>query len=111
MVRRTPPMSKELNIIRNSLFFDAGYYLERNPDVGASGMDPALHYLVHGGLERRDPGPFFSTEAYLAQYRDVAEAGLNALLHYETHGRSENRQAVVCRERQRLSVAKQSGAK
>ena len=26
-------MSKELNIIRNSLFFDAGYYLERNPDV------------------------------------------------------------------------------
>jgi len=99
-------MRKELNVIRNSLFFDPGHYLERNPDVRASGMDPALHYLVRGGLERRDPGPFFSTEAYLVRYPDVAEAGLNALLHYETYGRSENRQAVVYRERQRLSGAK-----
>jgi len=106
MARGASPMRREINVIRNSLFFDAGHYLERNPDVRASGMDPALHYLVRGGLERRDPGPFFSTEAYLVRYPDVAEAGLNALLHYETYGRSENRQAVVCRERQRLSVAK-----
>ena len=106
MARGVSPMRKELDAIRNSLFFDAGHYLERNPDVRASGMDPALHYLLRGGLERRDPGPFFSTEAYLVRYPDVAEAGLNALLHYETYGRSENRQAIFCRERQRLRVAK-----
>jgi hypothetical protein len=104
--RRTTPMRNELNVIRNSLFFDAGHYLEKNADVRASGMDPALHYLVRGGLEGRDPGPFFSTEAYLVRYPDVAEAGLNALLHYETHGRSENRQAILSREHQGPSVAK-----
>jgi O-antigen biosynthesis protein len=57
-------------------------------------MDAAFHYLVYGGREGRDPGPFFSTRAYLARYPDVAEAGLNALFHYETQGRRENRIAA-----------------
>jgi len=82
---------KDLEAIRNSLFFNSAHYLEANPDVRAAGADPALHYLVHGGGEGRDPGPFFSTKAYLARYPDVAAAGLNALLHYETQGRRENR--------------------
>ena len=87
-----PPLAdpKDLEAIRNSLFFNSVYYLETNPDVRAAGVDPALHYLVHGGGEGRDPGPFFSTKAYLARDPDVAAAGLNALLHYETQGRREN---------------------
>jgi hypothetical protein len=87
--------AKDLETIRNSLFFNSSHYLETNPDIRAAGMDAAFHYLVHGGREGRDPGPFFSTRAYLARYPDVAEAGLNALLHYETRGRSENRTASV----------------
>jgi hypothetical protein len=83
--------SKDLEAIRNSLFFNPAHYLEMNPDVHATGMDPAFHYLVHGGREGRDPGPFFSTKAYLDRYPDVAEADVNALLHYETQGRLENR--------------------
>ena len=35
-------MRREINVIRNSLFFDTGHYLERNPDVRASGMDPLM---------------------------------------------------------------------
>jgi hypothetical protein len=85
--------AKDLEIIRNSLFFNSSHYLETNPDIRAAGMDAAFHYLFHGGREGRDPGPFFSTRAYLARYPDVAEAGLNALLHYETRGRRENRTA------------------
>ena len=87
--------AKDLEVIRNSLFFDSAYYLETNPDVRAAGADAAFHYLVHGGQEGRDPGPFFSTRVYLARYPDVAEAGLNALLHYETRGRRENRIAAA----------------
>jgi hypothetical protein len=83
--------ARELEAIRNSLFFSSAHYLETNPDVRATGMDPAFHYLAHGGREGRDPGPFFSTKAYLARYPDVAETGINALLHYETQGRQENR--------------------
>ncbi|HEY5205118.1 MAG TPA: hypothetical protein VIJ63_11030 [Roseiarcus sp.] len=89
------PRSKDLEAIRNSLFFNSAHYLETNPDVHATGLDAALHYLVHGGREGRDPGPFFSTKAYLARYPDVAEAHVNALLHYETQGRRENRIAAV----------------
>jgi hypothetical protein len=85
------PSAKELDAIRNSLFFNSAHYLETNPDVRAAGLDAALHYLVHGGREGRDPGPFFSTKAYLARYPDVAEAEVNALLHYETLGRRQNR--------------------
>jgi glycosyltransferase involved in cell wall biosynthesis len=77
--------------VRNSVFFDAKFYLDANPDVRAAGMDPALHYLQHGGEEGRKPGPCFSTNEYLAENSDVAAAGMNALAHYELHGRREGR--------------------
>jgi hypothetical protein len=89
------PNAQDVATIRDSLFFNSAHYLETNPDVLAAGFDAAFHYLVHGGREARDPGPFFSTKAYLARYPDVAEANVNALLHYETHGRQENRMAAA----------------
>ena len=92
---RSRSLAKDLEAIRNSVFFDEHHYLEMNPDVRDTGLDAALHYLVHGGREGRDPGPFFSTRAYLARYPDVAEASLNPLLHYEAHGRRENRGALL----------------
>jgi hypothetical protein len=82
---------KDLEAIRNSVFFDESYYLETNPDVREKRLDAALHYLVYGWLEGRDPGPFFSTEAYLARHPDIGAASLNPLLHYEAHGRGESR--------------------
>jgi hypothetical protein len=87
--------AKHVEAVRKSLFFNSAYYLETNPDVRAAGMDPAFHYLVHGGREGRDPGPFFSSRAYLARYPDVAAADINALLRYETLGRVENRIVAV----------------
>jgi hypothetical protein len=90
-----PPKAEDVVTIRDSLFFNSAYYLETNRDVRAAGLDAACHYLVCGGREGRDPGPFFSTKAYLARYPDVAEADVNALLHYETHGRRENRMVAA----------------
>jgi SAM-dependent methyltransferase len=34
--------------------FDAGWYLERYPDVAAAGVNPLLHYLEHGAAEARE---------------------------------------------------------
>ncbi len=76
------------DVIRNSVFFNAEFYLDANPDVKAAGFDPALHYFLHGASEGRNPGPFFSTKDYLEQNPEVAALGLNPLLHYELHGRS-----------------------
>jgi hypothetical protein len=89
----------DLEAIRNSVFFDRDYYLEANPDVVAAGWDAAVHYLVHGSLEHRDPGPLFSTRTYLAKHPDLAEAGVNALVHYETHaaGRRDDPPAAIAR--------------
>jgi hypothetical protein len=86
---------KELTAIGNSAFFDREFYLDSNSDVRTSGMDAALHYLVYGGREGRDPGPFFSTHEYLVRFPDVAASGVNALAHYEMYGRREMRKVPL----------------
>jgi hypothetical protein len=95
---RLPPLRRvnrsELRTIRNSTFFEEAFYLEANPDVRAGRCDAALHFLVRGWREGRDPGPYFSTTGYLARNPDVAAAGLNPLIHYESCGRNEGRPAI-----------------
>jgi O-antigen biosynthesis protein len=77
--------------IAASGLFDRNWYLERNPDVRSSGVNPLLHYLRHGAAEGRDPNPLFDTDWYLDQNRDVRAAGVNPLLHYLRHGAAEGR--------------------
>ena len=71
--------------------FDAAWYLARNPDVAAAGLDPLRHYLDYGWKEGRDPNAFFSTAWYLNQNPDVAAARMNPLRHYADHGWREGR--------------------
>lgn len=56
--------------IAASDLFDAQFYLNANPDVAASLMDPILHYVRYGEHESRDPSPAFSIELYRPLYRD-----------------------------------------
>jgi hypothetical protein len=84
--------------IRNSPFFDEEFYLKKNINVRDAGVDPALHFLLHGGIDGTDPGPLFSTNAYLRFNPDVADNGINALLHYELYGRYEGRTIASCDE-------------
>lgn len=83
----------DLFTLNASIYFDARWYLETYPDVREQQVDPALHFLLYGAAERRDPGPWFSTEQYLVNNPDVAAAGVNALLHYVRHGEAEGRNA------------------
>lgn len=93
--KQTANESADLFFLENSIYFDKAWYLESYPDVAASGMRPALHYLLHGASENRDPGPWFSTRQYLRNNPDVAAAGANALLHFVYHGEREGRSARV----------------
>jgi hypothetical protein len=77
--------------LRDCGLFDAAWYLAQNPDVAAAGADPALHFLLHGAADGRDPGPGFSTAHYLALYPDVKAAGINPLVHYLVAGWEERR--------------------
>jgi hypothetical protein len=92
-LKASPVSEPGVEAIRNSVFFDEPFYLEMNPDVREAGQDAALHYLLHGAAEGRDPGPFFSTTGYLTRYPEIAAANINPLLHYETQGRREERRA------------------
>lgn len=91
--KRTSNDSNDLFLLENSIYFDKAWYLESYPDVAASGINPARHYLLYGAFENRDPGPWFSTSQYLLNNPDVAAAGANALLHFVYHGEREGRSA------------------
>lgn len=78
--------------VLRSGWFDEAWYVARYPDVADSGVDPLTHYLDHGWLDGRDPGPRFSSVLYRRRYPDVAVAGSDPLVHHVRHGQAEGRQ-------------------
>ncbi|HUO55410.1 MAG TPA: hypothetical protein VMU18_11745, partial [Rhodoblastus sp.] len=88
-----------------SEFFDAAFYLEKNPEVAQNGADPLAHYLAIGWREGRDPAPWFSTNFYLSANPDVDVAGANPFQHYVRHGRIEGRQPKGAPEHRRFLLA------
>ncbi len=99
--RRQREIEKHLVLLRSSHLFEEAWYLAHNPDVAGAPMDPALHYLLYGGLEGRDPSPGFSSKWYLHAYPDVVASGVNPLLHYLVSGRGEGRIAKSIEEASR----------
>ena len=83
----------DIEAVRSSGLFDAGWYLTQYPDVKALGIDPAEHYLWLGARLGRNPSPKFDTSAYLNANPDVAFAGVNPLLHYVRTGQRELRES------------------
>lgn len=88
VARFTPALLSERP--KNPLF-DAAYYLDENPDVRTSGVDPYVHYLRKGILEGRNPHPLFDTDWYLERNPDVLRSGVDPLLHYYQFGAAEGR--------------------
>jgi glycosyltransferase involved in cell wall biosynthesis len=68
------------------ILIDDAWYLDRYPDVRASGLDATLHFASNGVAESRDPNPFFDSAWYLDQNPDVSATGESPLIHYMTVG-------------------------
>jgi LmbE family N-acetylglucosaminyl deacetylase/glycosyltransferase involved in cell wall biosynthesis len=81
----------KLQIIGDSSFFDANYYLRTNADVKETGMNPIHHYHYYGWKEGRNPSHLFDTVFYLSTYKDVKQAGIDPLLHFINIGEKEGR--------------------
>jgi SAM-dependent methyltransferase len=62
--------------------FDRSFYLDRNPDVRDSGMDPFRHFMAHGAFEGRSPHPLFDMAFYLAAHPEVGQSGMNPVIHF-----------------------------
>jgi hypothetical protein len=84
---------RDLYLINKSNLFDKSWYLANNPDVADLKVNPAVHYLLFGGFEGRDPGPGFDSDWYLNINTDVKKAGINPLVHYLKNGQREGRLA------------------
>lgn len=78
-------------------WFDVAYYLEANPTVRKSGMDPWMHYLKHGYQEGRKPSAapthpsWFDADYYLTNYPEVRENGIDPWQHFLNYGYQEGR--------------------
>lgn len=86
---------RQIGIVRHSPFFDEQWYLEQYPDVRASGMTAAEHYVKFGWKEGRNPGPDFDTNDYLREYPDVKKSNMNPIYHYALFGKNENRKTFA----------------
>ena len=73
-----------IRITATDPLFDPTYYLARNPDVAAAGIDPYQHFSTYGWAEGRDPSALFSLAYYRTTYPNLA--GQNGLLDYEQGG-------------------------
>jgi glycosyltransferase involved in cell wall biosynthesis len=83
-----------LRILQNSGKFDATWYLSEYDDIAKEpywSENSALHYLLHGANEGRDPNAWFDSQWYLSTNPDVATQEMNPLLHYVLHGQREER--------------------
>ena len=76
---------RDRGIVARSPLFDRVWYLREHPDVAASGVDPALHYLLAGQPAGLDPGPGFCGAEYAAL--NGLPPDTNPLAHYERAGR------------------------
>lgn len=67
--------------------FDAEWYLNRYPDVAASGLSPLVHYLLVGAHSDRDPHPLFDAAWYRRAYpsRPRSKPALIDYLEADTH--------------------------
>ncbi len=71
--------------------FDRDYYLSKNPDVAALGIDPLHHFLEVGAAAGRNPNALFDVQYYLQENPEVIESGMNPLQHFVRSGSAQGR--------------------
>lgn len=82
-------ISKEINIIEKSKFFDAMWYQKKYLSNNLSCEKPSIHYFCIGCYMGYDPSPAFSTKLYRKEFPEVKN--LPYLLHYETYSKSHGK--------------------
>lgn len=89
---RDQTKEEDIALIKSSSLFDSAWYLNQNPDVAQSKLDPLEHFYLYGGVEGRSPSESFDSAFYIESNYDVKLEGINPLIHYLKYGKSENRQ-------------------
>lgn len=77
-----PQEWRAADTVAASSLFSPAWYLVRYPEVFEGRLPPALHYVLHGAREGKDPSPEFSTKLYLKAHPEVVASGENPLVHH-----------------------------
>jgi hypothetical protein len=93
---------------KTSREFDYNYYIDKNPDVRESNVDPYVHYIKYGWKEGRNPRADFDTFGYLRNNIDVVIANINPFVHYVHWGRAEGRLTYPSAENSSYNITKLS---
>jgi hypothetical protein len=88
-------LDAQVDLLMRSDLFDPAWYCTTYPDVGQTGVEPALHFLKYGTHWGRNPGPAFDTRFYQDNYPDVVDQRVIPLVHYLTQGHKEHRFATA----------------
>lgn len=88
MTTGTPVEDRDVDAVRASGLFDAPFYLENNPDVAESGVDPLVHFCTVGWLELRRPRADFDVWWYWVTHLDPGSEDLNPFVHWVNEGRA-----------------------
>ncbi|RDL47460.1 N-acetylglucosaminyl-diphospho-decaprenol L-rhamnosyltransferase [Ensifer sp. M14] len=82
---------EDIELLRQSVLFDADWYRNHYKDVNILDISPEEHYLWIGSRLNRDPSPLFNTKAYITAHSDVRKVRINPLIHFIKWGQSEGR--------------------
>ncbi len=77
--------------IAESGLFDPAFYVEKYPDVAASGIGPLDHYIQYGASILRDPHPLFCTRYYNSSFPEGSQLPAYPLLDYLESGWQQRR--------------------
>lgn len=89
--------NKIIEEIKASGYFSEKFYLERHKDLEADPFyyaNPALHYLLFGVYEGRNPSEKFDSNHYIRSNPEISNNLLNPFLHFIRHGKNEGREPL-----------------
>jgi glycosyltransferase involved in cell wall biosynthesis len=75
----TSKRAKEIEKLRETLFFDKDYYLENNPDIAESKLDPVLHYYDYGWKENRKISSAIDIDFLIRMYPQFIQSNTNPI--------------------------------
>ena len=86
-----PTTATDHELVAQSEWFDAEWYLQQYQEAAGVDVDLVAHYLTEGAALGLAPSPNFSSTRYLTAHLDVALSGMNPLVHFLRHGAAEGR--------------------
>ncbi|WP_158948677.1 rhamnan synthesis F family protein [Paraburkholderia acidisoli] len=91
--KASPEQLRLAQVIRHSEYFDEARY-DALSGASASGIEPALHYVLYGEAQGLAPSDRFDPGYYGDRYPDIVAWGGNRLGHYIERGRTEGRDGM-----------------